>query len=140
MNYEERKENIAVCDDVELMEQIFAQNRRTEKVFEEEVCSDAAKKGYRLVERMELYNNRIALYTIVARFEDSDGNNAFVASDDAGIKFWNKGSYEVCKGLFDKTLAEARSFWGTADGHPANDAFCEKFRIFLKEKEASEEL
>lgn len=134
MNYKKRKEDVAVCDDVELMEQVWLQNKKTEKVFEEEVCSDAAKEGYRLVERMEMYNNRIALYTIVARFEDSKGNNAFVASDDAGIKFWNKGTFEVCKALFDKALAEARSFWGTADGHPANDAVCEKFKIFLKEK------
>ena len=118
----------------EILKSINKQNELTEKFFEEEVCSDAAKKGFRLLERMEVYNNRFALYSIAALFADCEGTYCVTLSDLSKIGFYYRGKEEFCRALFERIKENKDSFISSADhylaeDHPLLKGIAERFGI-----------
>ncbi len=118
----------------EILNAINKQNELTESFFEEEVCSDAAKKNFRLLERTEVYNNRFALYAIAALFADCDGTYCVTLSDLSKICFYHKGGEEVCRALFERIKVSKDSFVSSSDqylseDHPILKNIAERFGI-----------
>ena len=123
-----------LLSDGEILKSVCKQNELTEKFFEEEVCSDAAKKGYRFLERSEVYNNRFALYFIVALFADCEGNYCMTLSDFSKIIFYYRGDEEVCRTIFERAKKEKDSFASLCDEYvteksPLLNSIAERFKI-----------
>ncbi len=105
----------------EILKTINKQNELTEKFFEEEVFSDAAKKGFRLLERTEVYNNRFALYSIAALFADCEENYCVTLSDLSKICFYYRGNEELCRALFERIKENKDSFISASDQYLSED-------------------
>lgn len=68
----------------------------------EDTLADAAKEGFRLVERLNAVIDSAGGYSIIARFENDSGDNVVTGVDQRGVIYVQKGTYEFCSALMRK--------------------------------------